>query len=88
MVACNAIFPPFYKHQGVRLERKTYVVDMAEGNRLTDYVVVGNALMGILLLAVGLVSTAVAQLSQTALFGFFAVSSAVGCLLSRSLPEM
>jgi hypothetical protein len=54
-------------HQGVRLWRKTYVVDMVEGNRRTDYVAVGNTLMSIF---------------------FFAVSSAVGCLLVRSLPEV
>ena len=61
---------------------------MAEGNRRTDYVAVGNTVMGVLLLAVGLVSAGVAQLSQAAVFGFFAVSSAAGCLLARSLPEV
>ncbi|MFT7388240.1 MAG: putative MFS family arabinose efflux permease [Candidatus Endobugula sp.] len=32
-------------HQGVRLSRKTYVVDGAEGNRRTEYVLVGNTVM-------------------------------------------
>jgi hypothetical protein len=40
-------------HAGVRLGRKTYLVDMAEGNRRTDYVAVSNSVIGLLLLAAG-----------------------------------
>lgn len=75
-------------HQGVRLGRKTYVVDMAEGNRRTDFVAVGNTLIGFLLLAIGLISAITAQFSTTAVLIFFTVSSLLGCLLSKSLPEV
>lgn len=40
-------------HDGVRLGRKTHIVDLAGGNKRTDYVAVGNTLTGVALLAVG-----------------------------------
>lgn len=40
-------------HAGVRLGRKTYLVDMAEGLRRTEYVAVSNSVIGLLLLVVG-----------------------------------
>lgn len=75
-------------HQGVRLGRKTYVVDMAEGNRRTDYVAVGNTVMGILLLVFGLMSALIAQFSDVAVFLLFACSSGLAWFFSRLLPEV
>ncbi|WP_291014557.1 hypothetical protein [Hydrogenophaga sp.] len=40
-------------HAGVRLGRKTYLVDMSGGNRRTDYVAVSNTVIGGLLLLTG-----------------------------------
>ena len=40
-------------HSGVRLGRKTYVVDLASGNRRTDYVAVSNSVIGVVLLLLG-----------------------------------
>jgi len=40
-------------HAGVRVGRKTYVVDLASGNKRTDYVAVSNSVIGVLLLLVG-----------------------------------
>src|SRR5690606_783256 len=37
-------------HTGVRIGRKTYVVDMAEGDLRTVYVAVSNSAMGVMLL--------------------------------------
>lgn len=57
-------------HAGVRLGRKTYLVDVADGNQRTDYVAVSNSLIGVILLVVGLLSAAAAWFSiQTALIG-------------------
>ena len=75
-------------HQGVRLGRKTYAVDMAEGNRRTTYVAVANTVIGVLLLGVGIISAAIAQLSDTAIFIFFAVSSALAGWFSSKLPTL
>jgi len=40
-------------HAGVRLGRKTYLLDLAEGDRRTDYTAVSNTVIGALLLAAG-----------------------------------
>lgn len=37
-------------HGGVRIGRKTYILDMASGNRRTDYVAVSNTVIGVALL--------------------------------------
>src|SRR5699024_4374196 len=40
-------------HLGTRVARKTYVIDVAEGDQRTEYVAVSNTAMGVLLLLVG-----------------------------------
>ena len=59
LAAHPAFFPAAYfvlsvAHGGVRVGRKTYVVDMAGGNRRTDYVAVSNTVIGVILLVAGL----------------------------------
>ncbi|MDX1451251.1 MAG: MFS transporter [Oleiphilaceae bacterium] len=75
-------------HQGVRLGRKTYVVDMAGGNKRTDYVAVSNTLIGALLLLAGIISAAIAQWSLIAVFAFFGLACLLALLVSRGLPEV
>ncbi len=75
-------------HTGVRVARKTYIVDMAEGDRRTEYVAVANTTMGVLLLAVGAVSSALAGLGNEAALGFLAVLGALGVAVGRTLPEV
>jgi len=74
-------------HEGVRLGRKTYLVDMASGNRRTDYVAISNTLMGVLLLLMGVVGAAIAQLSLIAIVATFALLTAVAAWLSLRLPQ-
>ncbi|NNE32898.1 MAG: MFS transporter [Winogradskyella sp.] len=50
-------------HGGVRLGRKTYVVDMAKGNERTNYVAVSNTIIGFILLVTGGLSALVSLLS-------------------------
>ncbi len=61
-----AFFGLSIAHAGVRLGRKTYLVDLAEGNRRTDYVAVSNTVIGALLLVSGLISAAAAVFSLEA----------------------
>lgn len=75
-------------HTGVRVARKTYVVDMAEGDRRTGYVAVANTSMGALLLVVGGVSGALASLGTEVALGFLALLGLAGVLVGRSLPEV
>lgn len=65
-------------HAGVRIGRKTHIIDLAGGDRKAEYVAVSNTLIGILLLMIGgLVSillsfgaeAAIAALSTMALLG-------------------
>jgi len=74
-------------HQGVRLGRKTYVVDLASGNRRTDYVAVSNSVIGVMLLLVGLAGALLAQISLPAVLGGFAATSLLALLIGRGLPE-
>ena len=75
-------------HQGVRLGRKTYVVDLASGNRRTDYVAVSNSVIGLMLLLIGLAGALVAQFSVPAVLSVFAFTSLLAALIGRRLPEV
>lgn len=75
-------------HEGVRLARKTYVVDLAGGNRRTDYVAVSNTVIGVLLLLVGAVTALLAQLSTASAVLALSVGAFAAAWLTRGLPEV
>lgn len=75
-------------HTGTRVGRKTYVVDLAEGDERTDRVAISNAVMGALLLATGGVTAGVSLFGPQAALLFLAVIGAIGVLVSRTLPEV
>ncbi|NVK25394.1 MAG: MFS transporter [Gammaproteobacteria bacterium] len=75
-------------HQGVRLGRKTYLVDMADGNKRTDYVSVSNAVIGVLLLVYGAISALVAEWNMILVILFFAISSAAAFIATLKLKEI
>jgi hypothetical protein len=75
-------------HTGTRIGRKTYIVDMAEGDDRTARVAVSNAAMGVLLLATGAITGAVATFGPEAALALLAVLGLVGVGVSRSLPEV
>lgn len=75
-------------HTQVRVARKTYVVDMAEGDQRTTYVAVANTAMGVLLLVTGAVSGAIAVLGDVAALLFLAAIGIAGTILARRLPDV
>ena len=75
-------------HSGVRVGRKTYVVDVAEGDTRTAYVAVGNTSMGIILLVVGGISSALAVLGVQWALVFLAVLGLVGAASALSMPDV
>ena len=75
-------------HTGSRIGRKTYVVDLATGNRRTDYVAVSNTAMGVLLLLTGAISAGIAALGIEAALLLLAALGLIGVAVSRSLPEV
>lgn len=74
-------------HEGVRMGRKIYIVDLAGGNRRTDYVAVSNTVIGVLLLIVGSVGALLAQISLSTVLAFYATSSLLACVVGFRLPE-
>ncbi|MDA3148032.1 MFS transporter [Leucobacter sp. UCMA 4100] len=74
-------------HTGVRVARKTYVVDMAEGDKRTAYVAVSNSAMGVILLAVGGVSSALAAVHTVWALLFLALLGLVGVFVGARLPK-
>ena len=83
-----AFFSLALTHLAVRVARKTYVVDMAEGDQRTEYVAVSNTAMGVLLLVAGGVSSALAHFGTDAALLFLALLGVLGVFVGRSLPEV
>ncbi len=82
-----AFFVLAVAHSGVRIGRKTYLLDLAGGNKRTDYTAVSNTVIGILLLVTGGISSAVALLGPAWALVLLGVSGLAGTLWSRRLPE-
>lgn len=87
------LLPMFYFaltvfHQGIRVGRKTYLVDMAEGNKRTSYVAVGNTAIGIMLLLLSLLGLLSEVLSLEALIGVYAVITLIGVMMAIRLPDV
>jgi hypothetical protein len=83
-----AFFVLAIAHAGVRIGRKTYLVDMARGNRRTDYTAVSNTVIGALLLVVGGFSSAIALLGAVWALLLLGVMGLAGAMMSSRLPEL
>lgn len=75
-------------HAGARMGRKTYVVDLAQGDRRTRYVAVSNTLIGIALLGTGLVGSAASRFGEEWALGVLALAGIAGALMAWRLPEI
>jgi hypothetical protein len=75
-------------HSGVRLGRKTYVVDMARGNRRTDYVAVSNSVIGVVLLLLGGMGALAQAFSVTVVVFVLSLFGLAGSMMSSRLPEL
>ena len=84
----GAFFVLAIAHSGVRIGRKTYLVDMAGGNKRTDYTAVSNTVIGVLLLAAGGLSAAVAMLGASWALLLLGTMGLVGSAWSWRLPEV
>lgn len=72
-------------HEGVRLGRKTYVVDVAEDDARTDYVAVSNTVIGALLLASSGLGLIAQVGSVETLVGILALGAVAGGAVARTL---
>ena len=75
-------------HAGVRLGRKTYMVDMASGNKRTDYVAVSNSVIGALLLLTGLVGAVTALISVQGTLILLGLAGLAGAVMSLQWREV
>lgn len=75
-------------HSGVRLGRKTYIVDLAKGDRRTDYVAVSNTLIGIILLITGGITALLSVVSPEFVILILSLFGFAGAYMSLKLPEV
>ncbi len=75
-------------HSGVRVGRKTYVLDMAQGDKRTDYVAVGNSAIGLILLATGLFGLLSAVIGAAGMLLLLSLIGLSGAILAFSLPDV
>ncbi|MBQ0733389.1 MFS transporter [Aquimarina celericrescens] len=75
-------------HNGVRLGRKTYILDMAGGNKRTDYVAVSNTLIGIILLITGGISALASIVSVEGVILALSLLGVAGAYKSSKLPNV
>lgn len=75
-------------HTGIRVARKTYIVDMAGGDKRTFYVGAANTMMGAILLVVGAISAVISLAGPTAALLFLAALGFIGAWRARMLREV
>ncbi|MBL1213320.1 MAG: MFS transporter [Ignavibacteriae bacterium] len=75
-------------HSGVRLGRKTYIIDMAGGNRRTDYVAVSNTIIGFVLLITGGISALASIISPEGIILVLSLFGLAGAYTSNKLPDV
>ncbi|WP_221792976.1 MFS transporter [Oceanobacter mangrovi] len=75
-------------HEGVRTGRKTYLVNMATGNRRTDYVSASNSWIGLMLLLVGSVGGLVGWIGLEGVIVVLSFLGLAGVAVSWTLPEV
>jgi hypothetical protein len=83
-----AFFVLSIAHAGVRLGRKTYLVDMAGGNKRTDYTAVSNTVIGFLLLATGGLTALISLISDAAVILVLGLMGLAGTLSALRLKEV
>lgn len=83
-----AFFVLSIAHAGVRLGRKTYLVDMAGGNKRTDYTAVSNTVIGVLLLVTGGFTAAISMISDVAVILVLGLMGLAGMLSALRLQEV
>ena len=82
-----AYFTLSVAHSGVRVGRKTYVVDLATGNKRTDYVAISNTVIGVLLLLVGSIGALAPLIGNAGVIAVLSLMGLAGAAMGTTLPE-
>ncbi|AKS42043.1 MFS transporter [Wenzhouxiangella marina] len=93
LAASAWVYPLFFfflaiAHAGVRLGRKTYVVDLAGGNKRTDYVAVSNTVIGLVLLLAGGIGALAEVMPVSGVILILAAMGLAGAAMSARLPDI
>ncbi|KAB7884242.1 MFS transporter [Poseidonibacter ostreae] len=75
-------------YQGIRIGRKTYLIDLADGNKRTDYVAVSNTIIGIVLLFAGFVGSLSSTIGLNGIILLLSIIGVIGIILALKLPEI
>ncbi len=75
-------------HSGARLGRKVYLVDMASGDNRAAYVAVSNTVIGVLMLAGGLVGVIGDLYGPASVILVLSIVSLMAALFIRKLPDV
>lgn len=86
LTAC--VFLLSLAHEGVRLGRSTYLVDLASEETRASYTAVSNTVIGVLLLIMGAVSGAAFQAGPVYALAFLAICSLMAAVLAVSLTPV
>ncbi len=74
-------------HAGVRIGRKTYVLDLGGGQRRTDYVAISNSVIGLVLLATGLFGLLGSMIGAAGMLLLLSLVGLAGAMFALRLPE-
>jgi len=74
-------------HTGVRIGRKTYLVDLATADTRAAYVAVSNSLIGLLLLGSATIALIAEQLGTAAVIALLALAALGGAVSALRLPK-
>jgi hypothetical protein len=83
-----AVFLVALAHAGMRIGRKTYVVDLAGADRRAGYVALSNTLIGVVLLLSGLVGVFAEWVGVALTLLLLAACAGLGAWLAHGLPEV
>ena len=75
-------------HAGVRIGRKTHVVDLAGGDRKAEYVALSNTVIGVLLLGTGALTGALMGISIAAAIGTLSTLALLGAGLAMTMANV
>lgn len=82
------IFALYLAHAGVRVGRKTHLVDMTDDGNRSTLVAVSNTLIGVMLLLLAAVGASIGLLHEFAGLLFFSGLAAGGAVLSSGLKQV
>ncbi|WP_071798895.1 MFS transporter [Natronohydrobacter thiooxidans] len=83
-----ALFVLMIAHQGVRLGRATYLVDMVGPELRAVYTAIANTVIGIILLASGVFGALAALAGAATTLAFFAAMAVAGAVTAYGLKEL